>query len=52
MRRAVAMGPLNPRVQVLERIRACHTPAMHGGGYDIALDRFLAAAALLPALSP
>lgn len=46
MDRALAAGPRNPRVKVLEGIRAFHTPSMYGGGYDIALDRFLAAAAL------
>ncbi|MXX67848.1 MAG: tetratricopeptide repeat protein [Gemmatimonadales bacterium] len=52
MRRAVQMGPRNPRVKVLEGISAFHTPSMYGGGYDIALDRFLAAVALFEEDAP
>lgn len=52
MRRAVEMGPRNPRVKVLEGISAFHTPSMYGGGHDIALDRFLAAAALFEEDAP
>lgn len=52
MRRAVELGPRNPRVKVLEGISAFHTPSMYGGGHDIALDRFLAAAALFEEDAP
>lgn len=52
MRRAVEMGSRNPRVKVLEGISAFHTPPMYGGGHDIALDRFLAAAALFEEDAP
>ena len=52
MRRAVEMDPRNPRVKVLEGISAFHTPTMYGGGHDIALDRFLAAAELFEEDAP
>ena len=52
MDRAVSLGPRNPRVKVLEGIRAFHTPSMFGGGFDIALDRFLVAAALFEEDAP
>ena len=46
LRQAVSMDPRNPRVRILEGIHALHTPSMFGGGADIALESFLAAAAL------
>ena len=52
MDRARALGSENPRVKLLDGIRAFHTPTMYGGGFDIALDRFLAAAALFEEEAP
>lgn len=44
--KATALGPDNPRVRLLEGISAFHSPAMFGGGHDVALEHFLAAIAL------
>lgn len=52
MERALALGPRNPRVRLLEGIRAFHTPPMYGGGFDLALDHFLDAAELFEKDAP